>query len=199
MPIGGTGILHAIWIYRNPPELETILELVEHPARGRDDADTARGGQTAQQWCFGRERLRRTQLHATSPTCKNDILSHLESASTTLNSSFAVVLARSRRKSMIVNFAGFLALSGLPRVYPAYDSVLYEVVGERRSRSRCPRRVAIRVAGSRSPWGRRFKQFVALKKIRKNSYEATKPSTLRPQGHNYPQNYITQWDRAGAL
>ncbi|KAJ7752783.1 hypothetical protein DFH07DRAFT_774308 [Mycena maculata] len=66
---------------------------------------------------------------------------------------------------------------------------LKRFVGERRSRSRCPRRVAIRVAGSRSPWGRRFKQFVTLKKIRKNSYEATKPSTLRPQGHNYPQNY----------
>ncbi|KAJ7723835.1 hypothetical protein DFH07DRAFT_783442 [Mycena maculata] len=67
--------------------------------------------------------------------------------------------------------------------------LLYEVVGEQRSRSRCPRHVAICVAGSQSPWGRRFKQFVTLKKIRKNSYEATKPSTLRPQGDNYPQNY----------
>ncbi|KAJ6478385.1 hypothetical protein C8R45DRAFT_1157250 [Mycena sanguinolenta] len=29
--IDGTGILHAIWLYRNHPELETLLEQVEHP------------------------------------------------------------------------------------------------------------------------------------------------------------------------
>ncbi|KAJ6592208.1 hypothetical protein DFH09DRAFT_1073277 [Mycena vulgaris] len=31
IPIDGTGILHAIWLYRNRPELETLLEQVEHP------------------------------------------------------------------------------------------------------------------------------------------------------------------------
>jgi hypothetical protein len=31
IPIDGTGILHAIWLYRNHPELETLLEQVEHP------------------------------------------------------------------------------------------------------------------------------------------------------------------------
>ncbi|KAJ7461339.1 hypothetical protein B0H11DRAFT_2312814 [Mycena galericulata] len=30
-PIGGTGILHSIWLYRNHPELEILLEQVEHP------------------------------------------------------------------------------------------------------------------------------------------------------------------------
>ncbi|KAJ7429478.1 hypothetical protein B0H11DRAFT_2406012 [Mycena galericulata] len=34
MPINGTGILHAIWLYRNHPELETLLEQVEHPTDG---------------------------------------------------------------------------------------------------------------------------------------------------------------------
>ncbi|KAJ7133326.1 hypothetical protein C8R44DRAFT_849457 [Mycena epipterygia] len=29
--INGTGIFHAIWLYRNHPELETLLEQVEHP------------------------------------------------------------------------------------------------------------------------------------------------------------------------
>ncbi|KAJ7486754.1 hypothetical protein FB451DRAFT_1553975 [Mycena latifolia] len=31
LPIDGTGILHAIWLYRNHPELGTLLEQVEHP------------------------------------------------------------------------------------------------------------------------------------------------------------------------
>ncbi|KAJ7133250.1 hypothetical protein C8R44DRAFT_870660 [Mycena epipterygia] len=31
LPIDGTGVLHAIWLYRNHPELETRLEQVEHP------------------------------------------------------------------------------------------------------------------------------------------------------------------------
>ncbi|KAJ7756050.1 hypothetical protein DFH07DRAFT_482802 [Mycena maculata] len=31
VPIDGTGILHAIWLYRNQPELETLLKQVEHP------------------------------------------------------------------------------------------------------------------------------------------------------------------------
>ncbi|KAJ6542490.1 hypothetical protein DFH09DRAFT_1173879 [Mycena vulgaris] len=31
LSIDGTGILHAIWLYRNHPELETLLEHVEHP------------------------------------------------------------------------------------------------------------------------------------------------------------------------
>jgi hypothetical protein len=31
LPIDGTGILHAIWLYRNHPELETLLEQVDHP------------------------------------------------------------------------------------------------------------------------------------------------------------------------
>ncbi|KAJ7486745.1 hypothetical protein FB451DRAFT_1534777 [Mycena latifolia] len=31
LPMNGTGILHAIWLYRNHPELETLLEQVEHP------------------------------------------------------------------------------------------------------------------------------------------------------------------------
>ncbi|KAJ7907416.1 hypothetical protein B0H13DRAFT_1879675 [Mycena leptocephala] len=31
LPLDGTGILHAIWLYRNHPELETTLEQVEHP------------------------------------------------------------------------------------------------------------------------------------------------------------------------
>ncbi|KAJ7123467.1 hypothetical protein C8R44DRAFT_783835 [Mycena epipterygia] len=29
--INGTGILHAIWLYRNHPELQTLLEQVDHP------------------------------------------------------------------------------------------------------------------------------------------------------------------------
>ncbi|KAJ6566922.1 hypothetical protein B0H19DRAFT_1374294 [Mycena capillaripes] len=29
--IEGTGMLHAIWLYRNHPELETLLEQIEHP------------------------------------------------------------------------------------------------------------------------------------------------------------------------
>jgi hypothetical protein len=31
LSLNGTGILHAIWLYRNHPELETLLEQVEHP------------------------------------------------------------------------------------------------------------------------------------------------------------------------
>ncbi|KAJ6450765.1 hypothetical protein C8R45DRAFT_1223984 [Mycena sanguinolenta] len=31
IPIDGTGILHVIWLYRNHPELNTLLEQVEHP------------------------------------------------------------------------------------------------------------------------------------------------------------------------
>ncbi|KAJ7873964.1 hypothetical protein B0H13DRAFT_2348828 [Mycena leptocephala] len=31
LSVNGTGILHAIWLYRNHPELETLLEQVEHP------------------------------------------------------------------------------------------------------------------------------------------------------------------------
>ncbi|KAJ7226849.1 hypothetical protein GGX14DRAFT_417491 [Mycena pura] len=31
LPLDGTGILHAIWLYRNHPELEARLEQVEHP------------------------------------------------------------------------------------------------------------------------------------------------------------------------
>ncbi|KAJ7309215.1 hypothetical protein DFH08DRAFT_944299 [Mycena albidolilacea] len=31
LPLDGTGILHAIWLYRNHPELERLLEQVEHP------------------------------------------------------------------------------------------------------------------------------------------------------------------------
>jgi hypothetical protein len=31
IPIDGTGILHAIWMFRNHPELETLLPQVEHP------------------------------------------------------------------------------------------------------------------------------------------------------------------------
>ncbi|KAJ7713834.1 hypothetical protein B0H14DRAFT_3171515, partial [Mycena olivaceomarginata] len=31
LPVDGTGILHAIWLYRNHPELEILLEQVEHP------------------------------------------------------------------------------------------------------------------------------------------------------------------------
>ncbi|KAJ7080307.1 hypothetical protein C8R44DRAFT_824305 [Mycena epipterygia] len=34
IPITGTGILHAIWLYRNHPELEARLEQVEHPTDG---------------------------------------------------------------------------------------------------------------------------------------------------------------------
>ncbi|KAJ7046013.1 hypothetical protein C8F04DRAFT_1063126 [Mycena alexandri] len=29
--IDGTGLLHAMWLYCNHPELETLLEQVEHP------------------------------------------------------------------------------------------------------------------------------------------------------------------------
>jgi hypothetical protein len=29
--VDGTGILHAIWLYRNYPELDTLLEKVKHP------------------------------------------------------------------------------------------------------------------------------------------------------------------------
>ncbi|KAF7367978.1 hypothetical protein MSAN_00863400 [Mycena sanguinolenta] len=31
LPINGTGILHAIWLYRNHPELHRMLEQVDHP------------------------------------------------------------------------------------------------------------------------------------------------------------------------
>jgi len=31
LPLEGAGILHAIWLYRNHPELETLLKQVEHP------------------------------------------------------------------------------------------------------------------------------------------------------------------------
>ncbi|KAJ7312466.1 hypothetical protein DFH08DRAFT_897062 [Mycena albidolilacea] len=31
LPIDGTGLLHAIWMYRNHPELELFLEQVDHP------------------------------------------------------------------------------------------------------------------------------------------------------------------------
>ncbi|KAJ7834555.1 hypothetical protein B0H14DRAFT_3461989 [Mycena olivaceomarginata] len=31
LPLDGTGILHAIWLYRNHPEIEARLEQVEHP------------------------------------------------------------------------------------------------------------------------------------------------------------------------
>jgi hypothetical protein len=31
LSVNGTGILHAIWLYRNHPELDTLLEQVEHP------------------------------------------------------------------------------------------------------------------------------------------------------------------------
>ncbi|KAF8156407.1 hypothetical protein K438DRAFT_2026302 [Mycena galopus ATCC 62051] len=31
IPIDGVGILHAIWLYRNHPQLETLLEQVDHP------------------------------------------------------------------------------------------------------------------------------------------------------------------------
>ncbi|KAJ6488826.1 hypothetical protein C8R45DRAFT_929531 [Mycena sanguinolenta] len=31
LPIGGTGILHIIWLYRNHPSLKKMLEQVEHP------------------------------------------------------------------------------------------------------------------------------------------------------------------------
>ncbi|KAJ7863581.1 hypothetical protein B0H13DRAFT_2565026 [Mycena leptocephala] len=31
LPIDGTGIMHAIWLYRNHPELELLLEQVAHP------------------------------------------------------------------------------------------------------------------------------------------------------------------------
>jgi hypothetical protein len=31
LSVDGTGILHAIWLYRNHPELDTLLDQVEHP------------------------------------------------------------------------------------------------------------------------------------------------------------------------
>jgi hypothetical protein len=31
LAIDGTGLLHAIWLYRNHPELEPFLEQVAHP------------------------------------------------------------------------------------------------------------------------------------------------------------------------
>jgi hypothetical protein len=31
LPIDGTGLLHAIWLYRKHPELELLLEQVAHP------------------------------------------------------------------------------------------------------------------------------------------------------------------------
>ncbi|KAJ7238348.1 hypothetical protein B0H12DRAFT_1254229 [Mycena haematopus] len=40
IPIDGTGLLHTIWLYRSHPELETLLEQVEHPT----DADLRRAG-----------------------------------------------------------------------------------------------------------------------------------------------------------
>ena len=31
LPIDGTGILHTMWLYRNHPDLQELLEHVEHP------------------------------------------------------------------------------------------------------------------------------------------------------------------------
>jgi hypothetical protein len=30
-PIDGTGILHTVWLYRNHPRLEALLDQIEHP------------------------------------------------------------------------------------------------------------------------------------------------------------------------
>jgi hypothetical protein len=32
LPIDGLGVLHAIWLYRNHPELETLIDQVEYPS-----------------------------------------------------------------------------------------------------------------------------------------------------------------------
>jgi hypothetical protein len=31
LSVNGTGILHEIWLYRSHPQLDTLLEQVEHP------------------------------------------------------------------------------------------------------------------------------------------------------------------------
>ncbi|KAJ7710706.1 hypothetical protein B0H17DRAFT_1173615 [Mycena rosella] len=52
LPIHGTGILHAIWLYRNHPELETILEQVEDPT----DANLRQAGMIRTRLVGGRLR-----------------------------------------------------------------------------------------------------------------------------------------------
>ncbi|KAJ7733529.1 hypothetical protein B0H16DRAFT_1468119 [Mycena metata] len=49
IPIDGTGMLHAIWLYRNSPELETELEQVENPT----DANLREAGMVRVNWADG--------------------------------------------------------------------------------------------------------------------------------------------------
>lgn len=55
LPIDGTGMLHAIWLYRNHPELETLLEHVEHPT----DDNLRRAGMVRTRLTTGQVRKRR--------------------------------------------------------------------------------------------------------------------------------------------
>ncbi|KAJ7763001.1 hypothetical protein B0H16DRAFT_1883883 [Mycena metata] len=55
--IDGTGMLHAIWLYRNSPELETELEQVEHPT----DDNLRQAGMVKVKWTEGC--LRRRKSH----------------------------------------------------------------------------------------------------------------------------------------
>ncbi|KAJ7762995.1 hypothetical protein B0H16DRAFT_504567 [Mycena metata] len=55
IPIDGTGMLHAIWLYRNSPELETELEQVEHPT----DENLRQAGMVRVRWADSGGGLRR--------------------------------------------------------------------------------------------------------------------------------------------
>ncbi|KAJ7089121.1 hypothetical protein C8R44DRAFT_892497 [Mycena epipterygia] len=57
-PIDGTGILHAIWLYRHHPELETLLEQVEHPT----DDQLREAGMVRTRLIGGRLRKQRGEL-----------------------------------------------------------------------------------------------------------------------------------------
>ncbi|KAJ7144492.1 hypothetical protein C8R44DRAFT_973968 [Mycena epipterygia] len=55
-PVDGTGLLHAIWLYRNHPELETLLEHVEQPT----DDNLRRSGMVRTRLVGGRLRKQKS-------------------------------------------------------------------------------------------------------------------------------------------
>ncbi|KAJ6561859.1 hypothetical protein B0H19DRAFT_1068579 [Mycena capillaripes] len=67
LPIEGTGLLHAMWLYRNHSELETLLEQVAHPT---DDNLHAAGlvRTTAEQPTQSRSNILNSYLDAQNTT-----------------------------------------------------------------------------------------------------------------------------------
>ncbi|KAJ7763007.1 hypothetical protein B0H16DRAFT_1718840 [Mycena metata] len=56
IPIDGTGMLHAIWLYRNNPDLEAELEQVEHPT----EENLRQAGMVRVKWAEGGLRRRKS-------------------------------------------------------------------------------------------------------------------------------------------